>query len=218
MKGIFLDFDGVIVDSLPIYFDYYQRLCQRYGKILPVADLTQFRHWYEPRWEKNFETMGFSQAEFDQICSSYDGELDYDRAKLFPGFRELLTNLGQRWPVAVVSTAPTLCIERRLRQEGLLDRIQIVVGSDDGSSEKNERLARAKQILGRSQGVMVGDTDLDIEAGKHNGLETVGVTYGWLTPDRVAEAGPTALVDEPEALEATLVSVLSPEPGLGDAP
>ena len=81
-------------------------------------------------------------------------------------------------------------------------------GGEDGSSAKREKVARTLQILGVTQGVMVGDTPLDVDAGKFNGLRTVGVTYGWVSAARVRQAGPDILVDRPEDLYQAVLDSL----------
>ena len=81
-------------------------------------------------------------------------------------------------------------------------------GGEDGSSAKREKVARTLEILGVSQGVMVGDTPLDVDAGQFNGLKTVGVTYGWVSQARVRQAGPDFLVDRPEDLYQAVLDSL----------
>jgi phosphoglycolate phosphatase-like HAD superfamily hydrolase len=102
-------------------------------------------------------------------------------------------------------------------EEGLLAKAQEAsldsyfkhfTGGEDGSSAKREKVARTLQILGADGGVMVGDTPLDVDAGQFNGLKTVGVTYGWVSPARVRQAGPDLLVDRPEDLYRAVLDSL----------
>ena len=56
--------------------------------------------------------------------------------------------------------------------------------------KKAELLAKLMKDLGidSKDAVMVGDTKGDVESGKANGMATIGVTYGYGTPDEVSEA------------------------------
>ncbi len=81
-------------------------------------------------------------------------------------------------------------------------------GGEDGNSAKREKVARTLEILGVREGVMVGDTPLDVDAGQFNGLKTVGVTYGWVSAARVRQAGPDFLVDRPEDLYQAVLDSL----------
>ena len=47
--------------------------------------------------------------------------------------------------------------------------------------------------------VMVGDTALDIEAGRANGVRTIGCTWGYGSRDELVQAGADELVDSPAA-------------------
>ena len=52
---------------------------------------------------------------------------------------------------------------------------------------------------------MVGDTTSDFEAARANGIESVGVTWGYGRPEELALAD--RIVSSPEALVAVLPSV-----------
>jgi phosphoglycolate phosphatase len=192
---IFLDFDGVIVDSLGIYIDLYKSLCKQHKKTFPVADVLGFRGWYEAAWELNFYEMGFSHDEYLEICTGLPDTLDYSATHLFEGIPEMIRDLAESHPLVIVSTAPTDSIEKRLDQAELLHLFDAVTGSDDGSTGKADRLAALLKEYDTNTGVMVGDTNHDIEAGQENNLVTVGVTYGWITPERVRAANPNFVVD-----------------------
>lgn len=197
---IFLDWDGVIVDSLGIYLELFQHLCERYHKSLPINDAEGFRDWYQPRWEQNFLELGFTMAQYHEVCEYYPSVLDYERAPIYEGIHDLLQRLSLEHPLIVMSTAPTGSISRRLRSAGLIDYFHSVNGSDDGSTEKIEKIRATMEAFPGGRGVMVGDTDLDIEAGRANELQTIGVSYGWLSHARVAAAGPDLMVESPAQL------------------
>lgn len=204
-RAVLFDWDGVLIDSAALYVELFQELCRRYRKPWTVTD---FGEWYQAAWEECFQDLGFSPQEYLEASTLYPQLLDYRQASFFPALPPLIKRLHGRWPLGVVSTAPTPLIEERLRQEGLLDRFALVVGSDDASTEKRRRVGAVLKQLGARSGVMVGDTDLDIDAGRANGLATVGVTFGWLSARRVRAARPTCLVDAPEQLEKALLALL----------
>jgi phosphoglycolate phosphatase-like HAD superfamily hydrolase len=64
-----------------------------------------------------------------------------------------------------------------------------------------EALLRACALCGgdaddpREHSICVGDTRLDIEAGKAAGVRTIGVTYGISTPAEIAAAQPDHVID-----------------------
>ena len=73
---------------------------------------------------------------------------------------------------------------------------------------KTARLQKLQERFGTG-GLMVGDTDLDVKSGREAGLVTVGVTYGWLSAERVEDSKPNFLVSKPEELQATVQQALN---------
>ena len=51
---------------------------------------------------------------------------------------------------------------------------------------------------------IVGDTEVDVRAGKAAGARTVGVTWGYGTRARLEDAGVDYLIETPDALPALL--------------
>lgn len=205
---IFLDWDGVLIDSLDLYLDLFRSLCKEHNKVLPIDDATGFRNWYEPNWELNFSEMGFTNQQYADICESYPQTLDYGRAELFSDVPELVNDLSQHHDVVVVSTAPTENIKTRLHQADLLKHFHAVTGSDDGDTHKTKRLQNLCRELDSKVGVMVGDTDLDVKSGREAGLLTIGVSYGWQNSRRLSAAEPDYMVDSPAELRAALSSAV----------
>ena len=209
MNAILLDWDGVLVDSVELYLDLYREACQRWGTTLPIRTTEDFRLWYNPNWEQNYFRMGFTREELDQVMRFSEQHLDYGKVRLFPGIPEMLRNLSRDYKVAIVSTTPSSLIRARLESEGLGDLLSWITGGDDGCSEKVQKIQQTLERLGAAGGVMVGDTPLDVEAGRRNGLATVGVTYGWCAGHRVRDLAPDRVVEAPGDLEAAVRDLLA---------
>lgn len=209
MNALFLDWDGVLIDSVELYLDLYKEACRRWGKTLPISTAEEFRHWYNPQWEKNYYEMGFTEEEFRGVQRFSAEYLDYGKARLYPGIPEMLRSLARDYPLAIVSTTPSGLIRARLREAGLDGLMARITGGDDGRSEKVEKIRGTMEDVGATGGVMVGDTPLDVVSGRANGLRTVAVTYGWCAEDRVHEVSPDRVVESPEGLEAAIREMMS---------
>ncbi len=207
--AVLLDWDGVITDSLDIYIEFYREVCRRYGKQVPFNNVGEFKEWYEPRWELNFYELGFSPQEYAQILELAEEIIDYTDAPFFENIDQTLARLAMDWPLAIVSTCPKHLITERLAQNNLLEYFSLIIGSDDGSTEKKNRIMHALTQLNLHRGVMVGDTDLDIEAAKANEIDSIGVSYGWSSRRRLEAASPTVIIDTPLQLEATVREILA---------
>jgi phosphoglycolate phosphatase len=124
---------------------------------------------------------------------------------VYPGISDLLAATGVR--MAVVTSKPKATAVPILESLGLASLFELIEGPSLSSPEpKSETLARALAALNLppEQTVMVGDRRHDIEAGRHHGTHTIGVTWGFGTPDELRTAGADHLVDTPAALAAHL--------------
>jgi phosphoglycolate phosphatase len=54
--------------------------------------------------------------------------------------------------------------------------------------------------------VMVGDRDHDVEGANLNGIDCIGVTWGFGSVDELTDAGATALVDSPAEVAAAVAA------------
>lgn len=121
------------------------------------------------------------------------------RGRLFPGAREALAALRSRgWKLGLVSNCGRIYFDANLEHLGLREAFDVALCLDDFPTKiENVRhaLARLRANGGpglgersESNGLMVGDRQADVEAGRANGLRTVGCLYGFGTPEELASA------------------------------
>ena len=115
-----------------------------------------------------------------------------DRTCLYPGVREGLDRLS--WArFAVVSNKPEKFSRRILEGLGLGGRFCPVLGEDSTQTRKPDptALLNAMECCAASpeETVMVGDSPVDIEAGKAAGVMTCGVRGGFHPTEELEAAG-----------------------------
>jgi phosphoglycolate phosphatase len=123
---------------------------------------------------------------------------------LFPGVRGTLESLrraGKR--IAVASTKRGTGIRRATDHFGitpLFDRLQ----GSDGIPFKPDpailRLIMEEERWDPGETIMVGDTVMDVLAGKNAGIATCGVTYGAMSEAQIEAAAPDFIINEFSAL------------------
>lgn len=130
----------------------------------------------------------------------------------FPRISEALEAL-RGWRLAVVTNKRRATAVEALRVTDLLPRFTVVVGGDTVPRKKPapDSVLHAARSLGiePSECVVVGDTEVDVQAGKAAGTRTIGVTWGYGTRARLEDAGADYLVETPDALPP-LVRALTP--------
>ena len=100
---------------------------------------------------------------------------------------------------AVATTKRTLTAERVLGGLGLAEHFDLILGTEDPMPHKPapDLLLACAARLGRdpARGLMIGDTERDVLAGRAAGMRTCGVTYGVLGADGLTPHAPDFLVD-----------------------
>lgn len=135
-----------------------------------------------------------------------------DRTRPFPGVLEGLRELRARpgLHLAVATTKLTSTAERVVAGLGLAAYFDLVLGSDGIPCKPDPAVIHAVcrgLRLSSPRGVMVGDTEHDIHAGRAAGLRTCAVGWSELPRERLLHAAPDHVAHsfaEIVALEADL--------------
>jgi phosphoglycolate phosphatase len=90
----------------------------------------------------------------------------------------------------------------------MVDPFSLVLGGDSLAQRKPDPapLLRAAELLelAPERTVMVGDSELDIQAARAAGICCCAVTWGLRGAEHLARLDPQCLVESPEALETCL--------------
>lgn len=115
--------------------------------------------------------------------------------RLYPGVAATLESLANR-RIATMSTRRRDEARHMLRVAGIERYFTAIVGGDEVSRPKPHpdlpRFAADALRVPVSQAVVVGDSAVDIEAGRAAGTWTIAATYGYGDPAALSEARPDA--------------------------
>jgi pyrophosphatase PpaX len=145
-----------------------------------------------------------------RLCDTHRSfqEKHLDLAVLFPQVEATLADLYNRgMKMAVVTTRSKRTSLFTLQKAGIAGFFEVVVSGEDVTKLKPDpeplRCALDKLQAAASQAVMVGDTEVDILAGKNAGLRTIAVTYGFAGA-AIAQSAPDFLINKIEAIKDIL--------------
>lgn len=134
-----------------------------------------------------------------------------DETRLYPGVRPTLDALENACCLAVLTNKPYRFSCRMLEGLGIHDRFSAIYGGNSLARKKPDPMG-ILQILSDTQSAraaawMVGDSAVDVKAGRAAGVRTCGVTYGYAA-DTFQDCPPDHLIDEFSQLsELVLTSV-----------
>jgi phosphoglycolate phosphatase len=131
-----------------------------------------------------------------------------DQTKLFPRAIETLDRLS--WAkFAVVSNKPEGFCRRILEGLEIASRFRTILGGDSTDTRKPDPtgILRAMELCEAvpSETMMVGDSPVDIEAGKAAGTFTCGVAGGFRSKEQLEAAGCDLLIDDLLELPAIIM-------------
>lgn len=124
----------------------------------------------------------------------------YHLSAIFPNTLQTLKALKERgYAIAAVTTRSGKTLFQTLKDAHVVDLFDVIVAGEDVKELKPHPapLLKALEHLHGlpSQAAMVGDSHLDIEAGKNAGTKTIRATYGFHA-DHLHEPEPDFLIDD----------------------
>ena len=204
VRGLLFDVDGTLSDTddhmvdritqslLPISWLYKNKDPRKFARWLVVAiempanfiysltgilginlPLSDFYHWLSHHRRKN-NSAG-------------------DRFWIIPGVKELLEELNKHYPLAVVSARDAASTAHFLEHFDLMQYFRVIVTAQTCEYTKpfpDPVLFAADQLgIEPEACVMIGDTIVDVLAGKSAGAQTVAVLCGFGTQGELKRAG-----------------------------
>lgn len=152
-----------------------------------------------------------STRRFADVYRAYYAEHYNDNTKVYPGIRELLEELqGAGVKLALVTTKHQIQAEFTLAGIGLACYFDYVHGWHEGRKHKPdpEPVLNSLRRLDVQPGaaIMVGDSELDIQAAKAAGVDTCAVTYGFRPAWFLRSFHPDFLVARPADVAPVVIS------------
>ncbi len=203
-SAVFFDFDGTLGDTDPDIRRAWKNAIFELGLICPDFDRV-FR--VGPSLPDTAKMLFHDLDEEKRLLLQntykhfYDDAQEYS-ALPYPGIIDVLTRLHASGAKFYVVTNKR--IKPTLKLMNKFQITQICSGmftpdiiSTDIHLSKSDLLELALKISGAEpqKSLMVGDTELDIEAGKNNNLKTCAVSWGYGRPEVVAGSGADFFID-----------------------
>ncbi len=214
---VLLDLDGTISDSSPGIGRSLQHAFSVCGYEPPTD--AQVRAIIGPPFEVSLPTFGIPIDDIERVVLAYRDryeDIGLFENTVYPGIAEMLDELvaaGHMLSLATAKPEPTA--RRIIEHFGFTDHFTIQAGATVevgmGRRTKAEVIdyALISLLLGPAdlaRVVMVGDRDHDVEGAHLNGIDCIGVTWGFGSVDELDSAGAAVLVDSPGEVAAAVAA------------
>ncbi|SPA02121.1 phosphoglycolate phosphatase, Haloacid dehalogenase-like hydrolase domain (RUBISCO operon) [Cupriavidus taiwanensis] len=216
--AVLIDLDGTLVDSAPDIVGAASRMLVDLGSTpLPFDTVAGFIG----RGVPNLVRRVLETAQLDTRVDAADAVALFHRhyadtngrlGTVFPGVQAGLDALRREgYRLACVTNKPRALVVPLLAMTGLAAYLEVLVAGDSIAQMKPdpEPLRHACRLLDvdPALGVLVGDSQVDVQAARAAGMPVCLVRYGYAGPCGPAALAPDALIDSLEALPALLTPV-----------
>lgn len=212
-KVVLFDLDGTLTDSGLGIFNCAIYALEKFG--IKVEDRNSLRRIVGPPLRDSFQHFyGMNDADADLAVKYYRerySTIGLFENEVYEGIEEMLASLQQAGFDLVVATSKPEHFSRRIMDHFQLSQYFIyVAGSDEPNGRDNkakviayalEQYAALKDLQVadvRKDAIMVGDRFHDIEGAKQNGLETVGILWGYGERPELENAGACYVAQTPK--------------------
>ncbi len=219
MTHVLLDLDGTLSDSSLGIGRSLRHAFSECGYEPPTDE--QVRSVIGPPFELSFPTLGVPVDDIERVVAVYREryeDVGLFENEVYPGIAEMLDELhGAGLTLSLATAKPQSTAIRIVEHFGFTDYFAVQAGAtiDVGSRRrtKAEVITYALAELGVGSTpqdlagvIMIGDRDHDVEGAQHNGIDCIGVTWGFGSVDELTTAGAVALVDSPGEVAAAVAA------------
>jgi phosphoglycolate phosphatase len=214
---VLIDLDGTISDSSPGIARSLQHAFAACGYEPPTDE--QVRTVIGPPFEIGLPTLGIPVDAVERVALAYRDryeDIGLFENTVYPGIADMLDELRAAGHTLSIATAKPEPTARRIVEHfGFTDHFAVQAGAsvDVGSGRRTKAEVIDYALISLRLGpsdlarvVMVGDRDHDVEGAHLNGIDCIGVTWGFGSVDELRSAGAAVLVDHPGEVAAAVAA------------
>ena len=198
---IFFDLDGTLSDTAPGIINCLTFTFNSMG--IAVRDQAELRKFIGPPLGESFPMYyGFSPEQTEvalKLFREHYQESGIFENAMYDGIDTLLKKLCDAGKILVVATSkPEPSARSILQRYGIDKYFMYIAGSsfDESRTKKAEVIAYALEtckIEDKSKVIMIGDRFHDVVGAKENGIDCIGILYGYGERNELEEAGAIAI-------------------------
>jgi HAD superfamily hydrolase (TIGR01549 family) len=193
---IIFDYDGVLIDSLDDAISIGAEFCRAvpHDRVPTKATIEALD---TVTYDELARSVGLSNEQAERFSSHVFERFQSISSTMafFPGIESLLHGIAAR-NIAIVSGNAKEVIAAKFAAHKLADKITCIFGALE-PGDKAKKISDACNHYGVNvrQACMVGDSVSDIRYAKRAGAQSIAVTWGWQSREKLANENPDFIVN-----------------------
>ena len=189
MTGILFDLDGTLLDTMEDLTDSVNYALGVFG--YPPRTMDEVRSFVGNGAARLLALSVPEGADYVPVLAVFQ---EYYRTHCqvktgpYPGVKEALAKLRQKYPVAIVSNKPDAAT-KTLCADYFGDVFARGEAADCPRKPAPDMLFKAMAVLGVEKAIYVGDSEVDVCPARNAGMPCVSVTWGFRSEEALREAG-----------------------------
>lgn len=211
IEGMIFDVDGTLTDSIEAYYEVFHEVTARFGIPIRKEDVLEPMATGSLIWDRiipeNVPGRDEKIRKLMEVIPQAYQEV-FQHVKPFIGLASLLKRLREEGIKLGVLTSSRAVAVRPLDNHALSQYFMVIMTREDGFAPKPApdgilECLRRLNVLPR-RAIVIGDSPLDIRAGKAAGTWTIGVLSGISNLAQLDREAPTAIINDVSQLGSLL--------------
>ena len=218
IKGILIDLDGTLVDTIPALYQVYIKFLERYGH---QGTPEEFESLIGPSIEdivkilKKKYTLKESEKDLTTIYTSFIILQRFEGTTIFPGAKAFLTYTKKhKLKLGLVTSGTSDLVKSCLEPHGVYDMFDVVITAEDVKTGKPDPSIYKKALhalkLKKEQVIAIEDSIAGVQAASGAGIFTL-LFNPQMEPYGISSAVYKQIADWAEILEWLKTTVASGE-------
>ena len=202
--GVIFDLDGTLMDTLEDLYHAINHILRQYG--CPERSFDQVRRFVGNGAAYLVEKALPGREDdppADRVLADflqyYNANCRQGSARLYPGVKEALDSIREKYPVAVVSNKPDPAV-KALCREYFGDIYALGVTPACPRKPARDMVFRAMEAIGVEHCVYVGDSEVDVATAANASVPCLSVLWGFRDREELVQAGATRFCHKAEDL------------------
>jgi len=204
IKNVIFDWSGTLCNDLLEIYKACMIVFEKFG--VEKISLEEYKREVELPYMNFYWKYipGLDKDEQDRVYA--EAIKTVGKSKIYEGVRETLHFLKKKGiNMAVLSSSPRERIEYEINNFNLGGIFSCIFADVHDKRDAVEELME-KCNFEKEETLYVGDIEHDVDTGKHAGITTVAITWGYCTKDRLEKSNPDYMIDKIEQLKEIITS------------